>query len=222
MTSRKPIQSRWRHPLHYGYEPSRRYGGYDINRSPSVPILPELPRFSGRTAGMILGTVRMAGRWIWSCVWKLLLSAGHEGTRKDEDLPQLSMPSIRKPETVSGAVPAAAPMTVLKVIPVQNRHLLDYAASRGIDGEIVRKYRVEVHYCFGGDPREIRARIANDHRGFELRNSMFKAVRLRQRILPASGNNPTPFSRLFLTFSVSSSTQGSIRRCPHLGWTCAY
>lgn len=38
---------------------------------PSVPILPRASRFSGRrTAGMILGTVRMAGRWIWSCVWK--------------------------------------------------------------------------------------------------------------------------------------------------------
>ena len=44
-------------------------------------------------------------------------------------------------------------MTVLKVIPVQNRHLLDYAASRGIDGEIVRKYCVEVHYCFERNPR---------------------------------------------------------------------
>lgn len=116
-------------------------------------------------------------------------------------------------------------MTVLKVIPVQNRHLLDYAASRGIDGEIVRKYCVEVHYCFERNPREKYALgFANDHRGFELRNSMFKGAPT-PRILPASvkATGPAPFSRAFLTFSVSSSTQGSIRRCPHLeSWTCAY
>ena len=113
--------------------------------------------------------------------------------------PQLSMPSIRKPETVSGRLPAAAPMTVLKVIPVQNRHLLDYAASRGIDGEIVRKYCVEVHYCFERNPREKYALgFANDHRGFELRNSMFKGAPT-PRILPASvkATGPAPFRGLF-------------------------
>lgn len=139
--------------------------------------------------------------------------------------PQLSMPSIRKPETVSGRLPAAAPMTVLKVIPVQNRHLLDYAASRGIDGEIVRKYCVEVHYCFERNPREKYALgFANDHRGFELRNSMFKGCAYAKDITCISeGNRSCAVFEGFLTFSVSSSTQGSIRRCPHLeSWTCAY
>ncbi len=104
--------------------------------------------------------------------------------------PQLSMPSIRKPETVSGKLPAAAPMTVLKVIPVQNRHLLDYAASRGIDGEIVRKYCVEVHYCFERNPREKYALgFANDHRGFELRNSMFKGCAYAKDITCISEGN---------------------------------
>ena len=56
---------------HYGYEPSRRYGGYDMYRSPfRSDTSPSFKVFRRRTAGMILGTVRMAGRWIWSCVWK--------------------------------------------------------------------------------------------------------------------------------------------------------
>ena len=57
---------------HYGYEPSRRYGGYDMYRSPfrsdtspSFKVFREENRWYD-----FLGTVRMAGRWIWSCVWK--------------------------------------------------------------------------------------------------------------------------------------------------------
>lgn len=211
---------------HYGYEPSRRYGGYDMYRSPfrsdtspSFKVFREENRwydFGDGTYGRAVDLVMRVENCSFPQAMKEL---GRMRTS-----PQLSMPSIRKPETVSGRLPAAAPMTVLKVIPVQNRHLLDYAASRGIDGEIVRKYCVEVHYCFERNPREKYALgFANDHRGFELRNSMLGAP--TPRILPASvkATGPAPFSRAFLTFSVSSSTQGSIRRCPHLeSWTCAY
>ena len=200
---------------HYGYEPSRRYGGYDMYRSPfrsdtspSFKVFREENRwydFGDGTYGRAVDLVMRVENCSFPQAMKELGRIS----------PQLSMPSIRKPETVSGRLPAAAPMTVLKVIPVQNRHLLDYAASRGIDGEIVRKYCVEVHYCFERNPREKYALgFANDHRGAPT-----------PRILPASvkATGPAPFSRAFLTFSVSSSTQGSIRRCPHLeSWTCAY
>lgn len=59
----------------YGYEPSRRYGGYDMYRSPfrcdSSPIF----RFSGtRTAGMTSETAATAGLWIWSCASRTALS----------------------------------------------------------------------------------------------------------------------------------------------------
>lgn len=162
---------------HYGYEPSRRYGGYDMYRSPfrsdtspSFKVFREENRwydFGDGTYGRAVDLVMRVENCSFPQAMKEL---GRMRTS-----PQLSMPSIRKPETVSGRLPAAAPMTVLKVIPVQNRHLLDYAASRGIDGEIVRKYCVEVHYCFERNPREKYALgFANDHRGFELRNSMFK------------------------------------------------
>lgn len=141
---------------HYGYEPSRRYGGYDMYRSPfrsdtspSFKVFREENRwydFGDGTYGRAVDLVMRVENCSFPQAMKEL---GRMRTS-----PQLSMPSIRKPETVSGRLPAAAPMTVLKVIPVQNRHLLDYAASRGIDGEIVRKYCVEVHYCFERNPRE--------------------------------------------------------------------
>ena len=136
--------------------------------------------------------------------------------------PQLSMPSIRKPETVSGRLPAAALMTVLKVIPVQNRHLLDYAASRGIDGEIVRKYCVEVHYCFERNPREKYALgFANDHRVSNCGTACSRCAYAKDITCISEGNRSCAVFEGFLTFSVSSSTQGSIRRCPHLeSWTC--
>ena len=141
---------------HYGYEPSRRYGGYDMYRSPfrsdtspSFKVFREENRwydFGDGTYGRAVDLVMRVENCSFPQAMKEL---GRMRTS-----PQLSMPSIRKPETVSGRLPAAAPMTVLKVIPVQNRHLLDYAASRGIDGEIVRKYCVEVHYCFERNPRQ--------------------------------------------------------------------
>lgn len=56
---------------HYGYEPSRRYGGYDMYRSPfRSDTSPSFKVFREENRWYILGTVRMAGRWIWSCVWK--------------------------------------------------------------------------------------------------------------------------------------------------------
>ena len=74
---------------HYGYEPSRRYGGYDMYRSPfrsdtspSFKVFREENRWYD-----------FWGRYVWQgggsghACGKLLLSAGHEGTRKDEDLP---------------------------------------------------------------------------------------------------------------------------------------
>ncbi len=80
-------------------------------------------------------------------------------------------------------------MTVLKVIPVQNRHLRGYAASRGIDGRLSVN-TVEVHYCFERNPREKYALgFANDHRGFELRNSMFKGCAYAKDITCISEGN---------------------------------
>ena len=177
---------------HYGYEPSRRYGGYDMYRSPfrsdtspSFKVFREENRwydFGDGTYGRAVDLVMRVENCSFPQAMKEL---GRMRTS-----PQLSMPSIRKPETVSGRLPAAAPMTVLKVIPVQNRHLLDYAASRGIDGEIVRKYCVEVHYCFERNPREKYALgFANDHRGFELRNSMFKGCAYAKDITCISEGN---------------------------------
>ena len=185
---------------HYGYEPSRRYGGYDMYRSPfrsdtspSFKVFREENRwydFGDGTYGRAVDLVMRVENCSFPQAMKEL---GRMRTS-----PQLSMPSIRKPETVSGRLPAAAPMTVLKVIPVQNRHLLDYAASRGIDGEIVRKYCVEVHYCFERNPREKYALgFANDHRGFELRNSMFKGCAYAKDITCISeGNRSCAFAYL--------------------------
>lgn len=178
---------------HYGYEPSRRYGGYDMYRSPfrsdtspSFKVFKQENRwydFGDGTYGRAVDLVMRVENCSFPQAMKEL---GRMRTS-----PQLSMPStVRKPEAAAGRPPAAAPMTVLKVIPVQNRHLLDYAASRGIDGEIVRKYCVEVHYCFERNPREKYALgFANDHRGFELRNSMFKGCAYAKDITCISEGN---------------------------------
>ena len=78
--------------------------------------------------------------------------------------------SVREKRALSGSS-----MKILGTVPLGNCHLLEYAASRGIDADVIRKYCVEVHYCFEKNPREKYAiGFANDHQGFELRNSMFK------------------------------------------------
>ena len=95
---------------------------------------------------------------------------------------------IPQPRPVT--VQKASGMTLLKIIPVENGHLLDYAASRGIDADIVREHCVEVHYCFEKNPREKYALgFANDHGGFELRNSMFKGCATAKDITGLAAGN---------------------------------
>lgn len=93
--------------------------------------------------------------------------------------------SVREKRALSGSS-----MKILGTVPLGNCHLLEYAASRGIDADVIRKYCVEVHYCFEKNPREKYAiGFANDHQGFELRNSMFKGCAYAKDITCISEGN---------------------------------
>lgn len=61
---------------------------------------------------------------------------------------------------------------------------------RKSDAAKLRVTCVEVHYCFERNPREKYALgFANDHRGFELRNSMFKGCAYAKDITCISEGN---------------------------------
>lgn len=56
---------------HYGYEPSRRYGGYDMYRSPfRSDTSPSFKVFREENRWYDFGDGTYGRRWIWSCVWK--------------------------------------------------------------------------------------------------------------------------------------------------------
>ena len=124
------------------------------------------------------------------------------------------MPSIRKPKRCQKA--GSAPMTVLKVIPVLNRHLLDYAASRALTGRLSVN-TVWRSTTFREELREKYApRIRQRPPGFRNCGTACSRGAPTPRITCISeGNRSCAVFEGFLTFSVSSSTQGSIRRCPH-------
>lgn len=107
---------------------------------------------------------------------------------------------------------------------MENGHLLDYAAARGIDADIVREHCVEVHYCFEKNPREKYALgfANNDHGGFELRNSMFKGCATAKDItgLAQSDRSCAVFEGFFDLLSFKQYAKG-IPRCRHWeSWTC--
>lgn len=163
--------------LYYGYEPSRKYGGYDMycspfrrDSSPSFKVFKDENRwydFGEETHGRAVDLVMRVENCSFPQAMRYIEEMGLS--------PQACMPSVKRPASTDKAIQTVSSMTVLKIIPVENRYLLDYAASRHIDADIICSHCMEVHYCFEKNPREKYALgFANDHSGFELRNSVFK------------------------------------------------
>lgn len=170
----------------YGYEPSRRYGGYDMYRSPfRCDSSPSFKVFRNENRWYDFGD-SSHGRVV-DLVMRIQNCSFPQAMKEIEGL-GFSSGMIPQPRPVT--VQKASGMTLLKIIPVENGHLLDYAASRGIDADIVREHCVEVHYCFEKNPREKYALgFANDHGGFELRNSMFKGCATAKDITGLAAGN---------------------------------
>ena len=172
----------------YGYEPSRRYGGYDMYRSPfRCDSSPSFKVFRNENRWYDFGD-SSHGRVV-DLVMRIQNCSFPQAMKEIEGL-GFSSGMIPQPRPVTVTVQKASGMTLLKIIPVENGHLLDYAASRGIDADIVREHCVEVHYCFEKNPREKYALgFANDHGGFELRNSMFKGCATAKDITGLAAGN---------------------------------
>lgn len=178
----------------YGHEPARRYGGYDMysspfrrDSSPSFKVFRDANRwidFGDGSHGRAVDLVMRLENCPFQQAMRLLGDLGLGG-------PAAGASSLHRPPSgTASARPSSSGMTILKVIPVENRYLLDYAASRGIDADIVRSHCVEVHYCFERNPREKYALgFANDRKGFELRNSMFKGCANAKDITCIAGGN---------------------------------
>lgn len=176
----------------YGYKPSRRYGGYDMYSSPfRRDSSPSFKVFINENRWYDFGE-GSHGRVV-DLVMRMENCAFPQAMRRIEELGFSGLavvPPVRLAAASPGRTVQAPSMTVLKVIPVENRHLLDYAASRHIDADIVRSHCVEVHYCFERNPREKYALgFANDRSGFELRNSMFKGCANAKDITCIAGGN---------------------------------
>ena len=172
----------------YGYEPSRRYGGYDMYRSPfRCDSSPSFKVFRNENRWYDFGD-SSHGRVV-DLVMRIQNCSFPQAMKEIEGL-GFSSGMIPQPRPVPVTAQKASGMTLLKIIPVENGHLLDYAASRGIDADIVREHCVEVHYCFEKNPREKYALgFANDHGGFELRNSMFKGCAAAKDITGLAAGN---------------------------------
>ena len=173
----------------YGYEPSRRYGGYDMYRSPfRRDSSPSFKVFKNENRWYDFGD-GSHGRVV-DLVMRIQNCSFPQAMKEIGELGFGGIVPVQRPAAAEEAVQRASSMTILKVIPLENRHLLDYAASRGIDADIVRGHCVEVHYCFEKNPREKYALgFPNDHGGFELRNSMFKGCATAKDITGLAAGN---------------------------------
>lgn len=161
---------------YYGHNPSRHFGGYDMysspfrrDSSPSFKVFREENRwydFGEGTHGRAVDLVMRIENCSFPEAMRRIGEMGFAGQTGATS----GQTSVREKRAPSGSS-----MKILGTVPLRNRHLLEYAASRGIDADVIRKYCVEVHYCFEKNPREKYAiGFANDRQGFELRNSMFK------------------------------------------------
>lgn len=79
------------------------------------------------------------------------------------------------PEPNKKEVAPESKIEILKIGQLQNRALLDYIASRHIDGTIAAQYCREVHYKVGDTPFYAIG-FKNNSGGYELRNRSFKGA----------------------------------------------
>lgn len=64
---------------------------------------------------------------------------------------------------------------ILKIAPLQNKILINYAGNRGIDAEYCQKYCQEIYYKIGEEGKTCFALgFKNNSGGYEIRNPMFK------------------------------------------------
>lgn len=173
----------------YGYEPSHRYGGYDMysspfrrDASPSFKVFRDENRWYDFGEGSHGRTVNLVMR-MENCSFA-------QAMKHIEALGFSSGTTSVQPKQASRAIQSVSSMQIRDVMPVRNRYLLSYAASRGIDADIVSRFCVEVHYSFEKNPGEKFALgFANDHGGYELRNVMFKGCAKVKDITCISAGN---------------------------------
>ena len=147
----------------YGYEPSRRYGGYDMYRSPfRCDSSPSFKVFRNENRWYDFGD-SSHGRVV-DLVMRIHNCSFPQAMKEIEGL-GFSSGMIPQPRPVPVTVQKASGMTLLKIIPVENGHLLDYAASRGIDADIVREHCGAL-LLREESPREIRAGVRQRPRRF--------------------------------------------------------
>jgi len=87
-----------------------------------------------------------------------------------QNIPQLHSNSFsfdQQRESVSTGI------TILKVLPLTNRALLEYLINRRIDLDIAKQHCKEVYYSVG-DKRYFAIGFQNESGGYELRNKYFK------------------------------------------------
>ena len=114
----------------YGYKPSRRYGGYDMysspfrrDSSPSFKVFINENRwydFGEGSHGRVVDLVMRMENCAFPQAMRRIEELGFSGLA--------GVPPVLPAAASPGRTVQAPSMTVLKVIPVENRHLLDYAA----------------------------------------------------------------------------------------------
>lgn len=102
------------------------------------------------------------------------------------------------PQSYSDSVPfdqqresASTGITILKVLPLTNRVLLEYLIGRRIDLDIARKNCKEVYYSVG-DKRYFAIGFQNESGGYELRNKYFKGCTSKDISLCQVNRNNQP------------------------------
>ena len=189
---------------YYGHNPSRHFGGYDMysspfrrDSSPSFKVFKDENRWYDFGEGTHGRAVDLVMR-IENCSFPEAMRRIGEMGLTGQAGATSGQTSVREKKALSGSS-----MKILGTVPLQNRHLLEYAASRGIDADVIRKYCVEVHYCF-------------EKRGSNCGTACSRGVPM-PRTLPAlqKATVPVPFSKVSLTCSASSSMQRTILNCRH-------
>lgn len=158
----------------YGCEIVKSYCGYDMYKSPfreentasfKVDIgTNRWQDFGEGTFGSAVDLVMRLENCSFSAAMKIFEEKSFSGNCNRKDKEEKQRKAIKQPQ-----------LHVLKIAPLTNKILINYAKNRGIDADIVQKYCKEVYYKMGEEGQTCFAiGFENDSGGFEISNPMFK------------------------------------------------
>lgn len=81
--------------------------------------------------------------------------------------------------------------SILKVVDLENKHLISYLEKRKINLEFAKRFCFQVHYAFNSKKEYYGIAFMNDYGGFEIRNIFFKGCLNKKAITTIYNHSKT-------------------------------